>query len=94
MTLNNELNKNQYTNIGARSSLDLGSLGRSDQSASVGASVLASQLLHHQQQINGGRTGNNRDILSEMDNSNNTVGCNMRGSSLLQQNLEVKATIF
>ena len=41
--------------MGARSSLDLGSLGRSDQmrdqSASIGASALASQLLLHQQQV-------------------------------------------
>ena len=51
MILNNELNKHQYTNVGARSSLDLGSLGRSDQSTSVGASALASQLLQHQQQV-------------------------------------------
>jgi hypothetical protein len=53
--LNNELNKQQYTNVGARSSLDLGSLSRSDQmrdqSATIGASALASQLLQHQQQV-------------------------------------------
>ena len=51
MMLNNEHNKHQYTNVGARSSLDLGSLGRPDQSTSVGASALASQLLQHQQQV-------------------------------------------
>ena len=91
MVLNNELNKNQYTNVGARSSLDLGSLGRTDQSNSMGASALASQLLQHQQQnlacgVNGSRAANTRNILSDMDNTN--IGCNVRGSSVLQQNLE------
>jgi len=100
--LNNEVNKQQhYTNVGARSSLDLGSLGRSDQlrdhSASMGASALASQLLQHQQQnMSCGATGmrslTSRDILSDMDGTSNTIGGNMRSinstSSVLQQNLE------
>ena len=98
---NNEVNKQHYSNLGARSSLDLGSLGRSDQSrehsASVGASALASQLLQHQQQnmscgASGMRSMTTHDILSDMDGTNNTIGGNMRGitstSSVLQQNLE------
>ena len=101
VVLNNEINKQHYTNVGARSSLDLGSLGRSDQlrdqSASTGASSLASQLLQHQQQNmacggTGTRSVTARDILSDMDSTGNTNACNIRGvnssSSLLQQNLE------
>ena len=56
VALNNEINRQQhYTNVSARASLDLGSLGRSDargeQSSAIGASALASQLLQHQQQV-------------------------------------------
>ena len=97
--LNGDHNKTSYNHVGARSSLDLGSLSRSDQvhdqSASIGASALASQLLQHQQQNmscggNGLRSLTNRDILSDMDSTTNSSS--MRGmngsSSVLQQNLE------
>ena len=97
--LNGDHNKTSYNHVGARSSLDLGSLSRSDQvhdqSASIGASALASQLLQHQQQNmscggNGLRSLTNRDILSDMDSTTNNSS--MRGmngsSSVLQQNLE------
>ena len=93
--------------MSARASLDLGSLGRSDtreQSSTIGASALASQLLQHQQQnMSCGGTGMRsitaRDILSDVDTNGTTHGGNIRGidtpstsavTNVLQQNLEVR----